>query len=217
MTIIEQIRAEIERLKPRIRKICGEEVKIPVEKVRKKFDTLLSFLDTIKEQPCEGLEEAAKRYEHNRVYQDELDKYANYLDSLEEGETPRMKEPSPETRYLLNADMIESFKAGAKWQREQNEPICEGLEEEVADFIANHYTVDNYDGVTHHGEYLDTNDVADIAHHFAQWQKEQMMKDAVEGEVESFSDVQFPEVSIPLNPTVFKVGDKVHIIIIKKD
>lgn len=60
-TIIEKIRAEIERLKPRIRKICGEEVKIPVEKVRKKFDTLLSFLDTIKEQPCEGLEEEIER------------------------------------------------------------------------------------------------------------------------------------------------------------
>lgn len=43
-TIIEKIRAEVNRLKPRIRKICGKEVKIPVEKVREKFDNILFLL-----------------------------------------------------------------------------------------------------------------------------------------------------------------------------
>lgn len=50
--IIEKIRAEVNRMKPRIRKICGEEVKIPVEKVREKFDTLLSILSDL-EKECE--------------------------------------------------------------------------------------------------------------------------------------------------------------------
>jgi len=49
-TIIEKIRAKVNRLKPRIRKICGEEVKIPVEKVREKFDTLLSFLSDLEKE-----------------------------------------------------------------------------------------------------------------------------------------------------------------------
>ena len=71
------------------------------------------------EQPCEDLEEAAKEYEHNRVYNKELEKYANYLDSLEEGETPKMKEPSPNDIYLLNRAIIEAFKAGAEWQKQQ--------------------------------------------------------------------------------------------------
>lgn len=50
----------------------------------------------------------------------------------------------------------------------------------------------------------------------AQRAKEQMLKEAVEGEVESFSDMH-QEVTIPLNPTMFKAGDKVRIIIIKED
>ena len=113
--MINEIIAEVERLKKD--KPYGE---IPQFYYLKGLDGILFFLSTLQEQPvCEELEEAAERYEHNRVYQDELDKYANYLDSLEEGETPQMKEPSPETKYLLNADMIESFKAGANWQKEQ--------------------------------------------------------------------------------------------------
>ncbi len=47
--------------------------------------------------------------------------------------------------------------------------------------------------------------------------KDKIMKEAVEGEVESFSDMNYPEVSIPLNPTMFKPGDKVRIIFVKED
>lgn len=46
--------------------------------------------------------------------------------------------------------------------------------------------------------------------------KEQMLKEAVDVEVESFSDMH-TEVSIPLNPTMFKAGDNVRIIIVKED
>lgn len=45
---------------------------------------------------------------------------------------------------------------------------------------------------------------------------DEMMNEAVEAEVESFSDMH-PEVSVPLNPTVLKAGDKVRIIIVKED
>ena len=99
------------------------------------------------------------------------------------------------------------FIAGAKWQAEQllkssplpedtvlfNKGVAEGrrlAEEEQADL----FTI--------------------VALDAAQRAKEQMMKEAVEGEVESFSDMH-QEVTIPLNPTMFKVGDKVRVIIIK--
>jgi len=63
----------------------------------------------------DDLERAAEKYEHNRAYENEMERYANYLEGLEEDETPRMKEPSPDTEYILNADMIDSFIAGAQW------------------------------------------------------------------------------------------------------
>lgn len=121
MNTIETIRAEIERLKGQlIRGACAAQIEMETNCKDEAYNEILSFLGTIQEQPvCEDVEEAAERYEHNRVYQDELYKYANYLDSLEEGETPRMEEPSPETKYFLNADIIESFKAGAKWQKDK--------------------------------------------------------------------------------------------------
>ena len=62
---------------------------------------------------------AATEYEHNRVYESELENYARYLDTLEDGETPVMKEPSPDTNFILNADIIDAFIAGAKWDRQQ--------------------------------------------------------------------------------------------------
>ena len=51
----------------------------------------------------------------------------------------------------------------------------------------------------------------------ADWQKEQMMKDAVETTVENWNPDPHPEITIPLNPDEFVSGDKVRIIIVKED
>lgn len=48
-------------------------------------------------------------------------------------------------------------------------------------------------------------------------QKEQMMKEAVEGVVEDWNPEPHPEITIPLNPEEFTVGDKVKLIVIKED
>ena len=85
-------------------------------------ERLMDFINThLKEPASEELERAAEKYEHNRVYEEEMERYANYLENLEEDETPRMKEPSPDTKYFLNADIIDAFKAGAQWQKERDE------------------------------------------------------------------------------------------------
>ena len=64
-----------------------------------------------------------------------------------------------------------------------------------------------------------------IAKHFAQWEKEEMMKDAIEGEVIDKGDfIKFADGKyIDLNPTMgaepfvkFEDGDKVKVIIIKE-
>lgn len=105
---------------------------------------------------------------------------------------------------------------------EKEEKPIEGLEEEITEFISNNYEVDYYEGLKHLGEYLHTYDVEEIARHFAQWQKEQMMKEAVEGYVDKdFIVTEGPfyfirSVNLDL-PNGFKEGDKVKLIIVKED
>lgn len=74
--------------------------------------------------------------------------------------------------------------------------------------------------------------IAIVARHFANWQKEQMLKDAVEGEVcgrvYDHINVRFADgvckylepkniSHIPADVSKYKVGDKVRIIIVKED
>lgn len=76
------------------------------------------------------------------------------------------------------------------------------------------------------GEYLERTSQLDLAHHFAQWQKEQMMKEAVEGIVaesygyEKNEDGDWVQVVSPIiriNVEKYSLGDKVRIIIVKED
>lgn len=67
---------------------------------------------------------------------------------------------------------------------------------------------------------------ADIARHFAQWQKEQMMKSTIDGTVGE-GNPQYPQwgehlptiaySDMMLLPKDFKFGDKIKIIVIKED
>lgn len=70
-----------------------------------------------KEETETGLEKAAEEYEHERVYESELSRYFTCLETLGDGESPKMRMPSRDTEYFLNADIIEAFKAGAEWQK----------------------------------------------------------------------------------------------------
>ena len=60
--------------------------------------------------------------------------------------------------------------------------------------------------------------IAIVARHFAEWQKEQMMKDAVEGEIQMrYSGSLCAKTIRVINEDKFKLGDKVRIIIVKED
>lgn len=115
--IIEKIRAEVNRLKPRIRKICGKEVKIPVEKVREKFDTLLSFLSVL-EKECS--------------IPNDLEKYASrsgfdYVDNIVQ-ENPGHRWNDHDVEFAHRDGII----AGAEWQREKSEkPTSIDFEQEL--------------------------------------------------------------------------------------
>lgn len=103
------------------------------------------------------------------------------------------------------------------------EPASEDLEKELKHYCNDYYNCDypkqieeeNCSGVMPH--------IVSAAKHFAQWQKEQMMKDAVEGYIEGDQRNQEDEpydvyaVSDSLDTTKFKIGDKVKVIILPSD
>ena len=64
MSIIEQIKAEIERLKGQlVRGACASQVQLETTCKEEAYNEVLSFLDTLQEQPvCEGLEEEIGAY-----------------------------------------------------------------------------------------------------------------------------------------------------------
>ena len=104
--------------------------------------------------------------------------------------------------------------------RIEEEPVSENLEEEFYRFI------DEEEGIPkmcNTREYIAWG--VDIARHFAEWQKQQMMKDAVNGEVVyqigsaeiAPTDIQYKIMSDRVYIPNVKLGDKVKIIIVKEE
>ena len=176
MSIIETIRAEVERLKKDV-----DNTPLATEQIAGYLFALVDvqkFLDTLQEQPvCEELEEAAS----NAGF--------DYVDDIVLLAEPnhRWNDHDVEQAY------IDGFKAGAKWQKEKDAELIE---------------IAYNDGIT----------IGKTK------QKEQMMKEAVEGEVcipnvwaeyeEGKELIIRAEISKELG---FRLGDKVRIIIVKED
>ena len=95
----------------------------------------------------------------------------------------------------------------------EEEQVSEDLEQEIINYIGFPQEVD---------EDISTTMIRKAARHFANWQKEQMMKDAVEGTVEEPECLLWRIISDDLEG-LFVVnnnlhdGDRVKIIIIKMD
>ena len=100
----------------------------------------------------------------------------------------------------------------------QEEPASEDLEKELDNWRHIHFS-GRRDGKLS-GEYLERSSQLDLARHFVNWQKQQMMKDAVDGEIAilktRLGQMLIAKLEI-LNDEKFKWGDKVKLIIIKED
>lgn len=124
-----------------------------------------------------------------------------------------------DTQYLLhseNGDELNSIEIVDKYSCISEEPASNDLEEEYKkyfkaheiDIVLNPYT-----------------NCKDIVRHFAEWQKKQMMKDAVGGEVVyqigssvlAPTDIMYKVVSDRVYIPNVKLGDKVKLIIIKDE
>jgi len=236
-TTIETIRAEVERRK--LDSLNHGFTFVPTA-----MQSLLEYLDTLQEQPvCEGLEDeiykekakvarlfggvtgeqdralielARHFYELGRQSLKDKDTFDEVDDAILELVIRAVRERKDEdTGYENHYDRLLNWLGELpNWVRCKPE-VSEDLEEEINRCIYKPFF--DLDGVAVKGAtyYLTVEDVADIARHFAKWQKEQMMKEAVEGEVISISDNGWESIRIPKK--IHKCGDKVKFIIIVKE
>ena len=85
-----------------------------------------------------------------------------------------------------------------------SEPVSDDYADEVISWEDSH---DDWDRVV----------IRKTAKHFSDWQKQQMMKDAVDGEVTHGKSLAIPSLGYFLDKNGLDFGDKVKLIIIKED
>jgi hypothetical protein len=199
MTTIEKIRAEILRL------ICPYETMAEVIAYKEAIDDVTLILDTLEEPVCDDKKDLFPSDELEleiiRWMSDELKQSPQFL------EIPMTARHFAEWQKAQDDKMVDiiyqqGIEKGKDEMREQ-QPACEDLEKEAVS-----YCFDN-------GLNLSPRVATDFARHFANWQKEQMMKEAVEGEY----DCQYATPAVFLDKYLddVKDGDKVRIIILPKE
>jgi hypothetical protein len=105
-----------------------------------------------------------------------------------------------------------------KIKKMPNEPANDDLEKEVYE----HLWKGRMGADVSKPIYFSYDELLEVARHFAAWQKEQMMKDAVDGccisnGKEVGSAINSPIGMVFLKYNKFNVGDKVKVIIIKEE
>lgn len=196
MNTIETIRAEIER---RMRKVHETSFNMEMKDLLSILDTLQEkskkpINPTLQEQPvCEGEEEEYEQIKQKVCSEcpSHKDDYCGYV----------KRKLQRKCNYL--SDVMYGYELG----RQSKPKVSEGLEEEYQQFCKDYPFPWSSQFVNR--EYIDELCLG-VAHHFAQWQKEQMMKEAV--------DVTFKSGTMRVNgvETPFE-GGKAKLIIIKKD
>ena len=145
-----------------------------------------------------------------------IDKLKAEIERLKKETKPQKGQGIVLTQELCKSyDYLLSFLNTLKVQ-----PVCDGLEEELDSWRNIHFR-GKRDG-HYSGEYLTRDSQLDLAHHFAQWMREKMMKEEVEGRVCAVyplkygNDVQYG-VLYPKGVLPHKDGDRVKLIIIEED
>ena len=200
MNTIETIRAEIER---RMKELEKDKTIHPANQAGriKELGLILSFLDTLKEQPVE-LEKEINNWQGIEAFPEGcgitplpkameiVDKTARHFYELgrQSKEQPVKTNIVEDLKHYLATtpkEQIEKeWESLKEWDKVGpsiseflgwEQPVCEGLEEEIKSFL-------DKTGAPYH--WCDDKEQMDwvgiIARHFAQWQKEQMMKESVE-------------------------------------
>jgi len=161
--------------------------------------SILTFLDTLEEEPDKSLEEAAEEYADKHGFRVPYDGTDNFYDDADvkaskEGFIAGAKWQEKRDEEIIKTAEDHAFLAGADWQKEQD--LAESAQSQSPLSVA--YANRCFEN----GK---------------QAMKEQLLKDAVDGVVEDWNPEPHPEITIPLNPEEFTAGDKVKLIIVKED
>ena len=232
MDKIARVRAEIER---RIKLYDGNNTQELW--IGNTYRAVLSFLDTLSEEP--DTPEFPETFEiclyDGRTPDNEKCTECSTTCSVRKEEPDKSLEEAA-YKYSFDSkpsiygqvDVIDAFKAGAEWQKEQDQPITgNSLEQEWLRYV-DRRKKECRGELPFLGEY----GWLQIARHFAEWQKSQMLKDAVEGEicgrVYDHINVRFADgvckylepkniSHIPADVSKYNIGDKVRIVVLKEE
>lgn len=146
---------------------------------------------------------------------DKIEKIRKEIERLKDAVTTTIKElrmPEPNERMCGELDAYDDV----LWFLDtlEKEPD-KSLEEEMDKFF------ETMPVLEHENIFEDI--FKNIARHFANWQKEQMLKEAIDGEISSVDagddsyvkTIKMPELRKAIRN--YNLGDKVHIIIVKED
>ena len=155
-----------------------------------KFENELIKSNLTKEEPVsEDLEEASKKW-----LRPQLDKsYVNY------GEVKMM-----ELTHFDGYAMLDAIEFGAKWQKAKDESITEDLGEYINE-LSKQFPEVSFAKLSR------------IAVRVSKWQKEQMIKDATEGEVVKDIANNLYIGKAKVNKNNFKFGEKVKLLVLKEE
>jgi len=132
-----------------------------------------------------------------------------YLNSLPEGGTESQEKVYQPSDARDNSN---------GYEMSDNSGQMEDLEKELDNYFSNWAQGASDEGCFNaDSQLVSIYDCHRIARHFAQWQKEQMMKDAVEGEVVKTIDGSLRVSSYIFKREGFEFGDKVKVIIVKEE
>lgn len=167
----------------------------------------------------DALDEAYANFlKENEEREDEIERLI--LDTLSEEPDKDLKEAADEYSKRVSdghnyRDLTCGFIAGAEWQKEQDQPITgNSLEQEWLRYV-DRKKKECGGELPSLGEY----GWLQIARHFAKWQKEQMLKESVEGKVrniiihENGDEVHY-SINYPKGESRHSINDNVKIIIL---
>lgn len=106
---------------------------------------------------------------------------------------------------------------------QEKEIVCNTIENEITNYCKSHFKSDNNPNEwKESGIAFSAGQLVNFASHFAEWQKQQMMKDAVDGVVYTvYCEPNHPKnhrgISIKKVPDKLKDGQKVKLVIIKEN
>ena len=278
MSIIEQIKAEVERQMENARNVRINGTTQQAKEADAIIHTLqdhLNFLSTLQEQPvsppnwypnpleeqpvCEGFDREFSKFSNDvdaehpfPICVDEYKDFARHFYELGRQSKPKVSEDvenasneyashiqitdtknvcgADEWLYLF-ADLTDAFKAGANWQKEQDEQSHDNVYDFIKKKCEEKSFHDDFEMASYKNGIIDgynagyicakTKAIESDMRGYERGKadmREQMLKEAVEGEVwgEVYSSRRFVK-SDWLGPETGKPGDKVHIIIVKED